>query len=215
MLAKRIIPCLDVKDGRVVKGVQFVNLRDAGDPVEQASIYDRLGADELVFLDISASPEGRQTTAEVVRKVADQVFMPLTIFLQQCLQVMCFGDGYRSGGGRRAAPVAVCVGAQAVVVVIAMKSHPIEGITGATFQDASQEVGFNATSIVGWVIWITIEQQAAYQNLCLRVSCFHRRVDSFEHLPISSYDRMIFSQKVDVTFQHFYELAQLGRGVAA
>jgi cyclase len=79
MLAKRIIPCLDVKDGRVVKGVNFVNLRDAGDPVEQASIYDRMGADELVFLDISATPEGHQTTAQVVRSVADQVFLPLTV----------------------------------------------------------------------------------------------------------------------------------------
>ena len=78
MLAKRIIPCLDVKDGRVVKGVNFVNLRDAGDPVEQARIYDQMGADEIVFLDISATPEGRQTTVEVVRKVADQVFLPLT-----------------------------------------------------------------------------------------------------------------------------------------
>lgn len=79
MLAKRIIPCLDVKDGRVVKGVHFVNLRDAGDPVEQARLYDQMGADELVFLDISASPEGRQTTAEMVRRVADQVFLPLTV----------------------------------------------------------------------------------------------------------------------------------------
>ncbi|MCJ7660684.1 MAG: imidazole glycerol phosphate synthase subunit HisF, partial [Anaerolineales bacterium] len=79
MLAKRIIPCLDVKDGRVVKGVNFVNLRDAGDPVEQARVYDNMGADELVFLDISATPEGRQTTAEVVRAVADQVFLPLTV----------------------------------------------------------------------------------------------------------------------------------------
>ena len=79
MLAKRIIPCLDVKDGRVVKGVNFVNLRDAGDPVEQARIYDQMGADEIVFLDISATPEGRQTTVEVVRKVADQVFLPLTV----------------------------------------------------------------------------------------------------------------------------------------
>jgi imidazole glycerol-phosphate synthase subunit HisF len=79
MLARRIIPCLDVRDGRVVKGVNFINLRDAGDPVEQAQIYDRLGADELVFLDISASPEGRQTTAEMVRQVADQVFLPLTV----------------------------------------------------------------------------------------------------------------------------------------
>jgi cyclase len=79
MLAKRIIPCLDVANGRVVKGVHFVNIRDAGDPVEQAQIYDRAGADELVFLDISATPEGRATVAEVVRKVADHVFMPLTV----------------------------------------------------------------------------------------------------------------------------------------
>jgi cyclase len=79
MLAKRIIPCLDVKDGRVVKGVNFVNLRDAGDPVENARIYDRMGADELVFLDISASPEGNKTTLNVVRKVADEIFLPLTV----------------------------------------------------------------------------------------------------------------------------------------
>ncbi len=79
MLAKRIIPCLDVKDGRVVKGVNFVGLRDAGDPVEQARTYDQMGADELVFLDISASPEGREITVEVVSRVADQVFLPLTV----------------------------------------------------------------------------------------------------------------------------------------
>ena len=79
MLAKRIIPCLDVKDGRVVKGINFVNLRDAGDPVEQARIYDQMGADELVFLDISASPEGHQTTLDVVNAVAEQVFLPLTV----------------------------------------------------------------------------------------------------------------------------------------
>lgn len=78
-LAKRIIPCLDVKAGRVVKGVNFINLRDAGDPVEQACLYDQMGADELVFLDITASPEGRQTTARMVRQVADQVFLPLTV----------------------------------------------------------------------------------------------------------------------------------------
>lgn len=79
MLARRIIPCLDVKDGRVVKGVRFVNLRDAGDPVEQARLYDQMGADELVFLDISATPEGRATTVEMVRRVADQVFLPFTV----------------------------------------------------------------------------------------------------------------------------------------
>lgn len=79
MLAKRIIPCLDVKDGRVVKGVNFVNLRDAGDPVEQARLYDEQGADELVFLDISATHEGRKTTLELVSRVAETVFMPLTV----------------------------------------------------------------------------------------------------------------------------------------
>lgn len=79
MLAKRIIPCLDVKEGRVVKGVHFVGLRDAGDPVAQARLYDEAGADELVFLDISATPEGRATVAPMVRRVADEVFLPLTV----------------------------------------------------------------------------------------------------------------------------------------
>jgi len=79
MLKTRIIPCLDVKDGRVVKGVNFVDLRDAGDPVEQAKLYDAAGADELCFLDITASHENRGTILEVARKTAEQCFMPLTI----------------------------------------------------------------------------------------------------------------------------------------
>lgn len=79
MLAKRIIPCLDVKDGRVVKGVNFVRLRDAGDPVEQARAYDAAGADELVFLDITASYEHRDILLDVVRGVADQVFIPFAV----------------------------------------------------------------------------------------------------------------------------------------
>ncbi|NQT33172.1 MAG: imidazole glycerol phosphate synthase subunit HisF [Candidatus Omnitrophica bacterium] len=79
MLAKRIIPCLDVTEGRVVKGVNFVNLRDAGDPVENAKIYNDAGADELVFLDITASHEKRKTMVDVVKKVAEQVFMPFTV----------------------------------------------------------------------------------------------------------------------------------------
>lgn len=85
MLTKRIIPCLDVLDGRVVKGVNFVNLRDAGDPVEQAAVYDREGADELVFLDITASHENRNTTLDMVRRVADNVFIPF-----------CVGGGIRT-----------------------------------------------------------------------------------------------------------------------
>jgi cyclase len=79
MLAKRIIPCLDVKDGRVVKGVNFVNLRDAGDPVEIAAQYNKAGADELVFLDITASSDARNIVLDMVRKVAEQVFIPFTV----------------------------------------------------------------------------------------------------------------------------------------
>lgn len=85
MLAKRIIPCLDVMNGRVVKGVNFVNLRDAGDPVEQAAVYDREGADELVFLDITASHENRNTMLDMVRHVADTIFIPF-----------CVGGGIRT-----------------------------------------------------------------------------------------------------------------------
>ncbi|MDQ7093659.1 imidazole glycerol phosphate synthase subunit HisF [Desulfosporosinus sp. PR] len=79
MLSKRIIPCLDVHDGRVVKGTNFVQLRDAGDPVELAALYDREGADELVFLDITASSDKRETMVEVVRRTAEEVFIPFTI----------------------------------------------------------------------------------------------------------------------------------------
>ncbi len=79
MLTKRIIPCLDVKDGRVVKGVNFLNLRDAGDPVAVAKVYDAARADELVFLDITASHEGRKTFLDVVNRTAEQIFMPLTV----------------------------------------------------------------------------------------------------------------------------------------
>lgn len=79
MLTKRIIPCLDVKEGRVVKGVQFVSLRDAGDPVELAKFYDEQGADELVFLDISASHEGRETMVDVVRQTAATLAIPFTV----------------------------------------------------------------------------------------------------------------------------------------
>ncbi len=90
MLTKRIIPCLDVTDGRVVKGTSFTNLRDAGDPVEQAAFYYMEGADELVFLDIGATPEARDTMVHVVENVAKQVFVPL-----------CVGGGLRSIGDMR------------------------------------------------------------------------------------------------------------------
>lgn len=90
MLTKRIIPCLDVTDGRVVKGTSFTDLRDAGDPVELAAFYYEQGADELVFLDIGATPEGRDTMVDVVERVSEQVFIPLTV-----------GGGLRSIGDMR------------------------------------------------------------------------------------------------------------------
>src|SRR6476620_11825761 len=89
-LTRRVIPCLDVTDGRVVKGIEFVNLRDAGDPVELAAFYDREGADELVFLDITATSDSRHTMIDVVERTADQVFIPLTV-----------GGGVRSTGDMR------------------------------------------------------------------------------------------------------------------
>lgn len=90
LLTRRIIPCLDVTDGRVVKGIEFVNLRDAGDPVELAAFYNREGADELVFLDITASADSRRTIIDLVQRTADQVFIPLTV-----------GGGVRSTGDIR------------------------------------------------------------------------------------------------------------------
>jgi cyclase len=86
VLTKRIIPCFDVADGRIVKGVRFLNLRDAGDPVEMAHVYDQEGADELVFLDIKASPDKRDTAVEMVHRIAEQVFIPFTV-----------GGGIRAG----------------------------------------------------------------------------------------------------------------------
>ncbi|MEJ5978567.1 imidazole glycerol phosphate synthase subunit HisF [Novosphingobium sp. PS1R-30] len=106
----RVIPCLDVRDGRVVKGVNFVDLRDAGDPVEQAKTYDAAGADELCFLDISASHEGRGTLLDVVRRTAEVCFMPLTV-----------GGGVRSADDARALLLA---GADKVAVNSAAVSRP-------------------------------------------------------------------------------------------
>ena len=110
MLTKRIIPCLDIKDGRVVKGVNFIGLKDAGDPLGNARFYDREGADELVFLDITASHEKRKTTVALVRKVAETVFLPLTV-----------GGGIRSIGDIRAL---LCAGCDKVSINTAAVKDP-------------------------------------------------------------------------------------------
>jgi cyclase len=143
MLAKRIIPCLDVKDGRVVKGVNFVNLRDAGDPVENARLYDAEGADELVFLDISATPEGQDTTIEMVRRVAVEVFMPFTV-----------GGGVRSVEDVRALLLA---GADKVSINTAAVRNP-DLLTAAAERFGSQciVVAIDARRLAdgGWEVYV-------------------------------------------------------------
>lgn len=135
MLAKRIIPCLDVKDGRVVKGINFIELRDAGDPVEQATIYDAQGADEICFLDISASPEGKSTILDIVKRTADCVFVPLTVgggvrTVEDCRRLLEAGaDKVAINTAAIRNPelirdAAKRFGAQAIVVAIDAKKKP-------------------------------------------------------------------------------------------
>ncbi len=138
MLAKRIIPCLDVKDGRVVKGINFVELRDAGDPVEQATIYDAQGADEICFLDISASPEGKATIVDIVKRTADCLFVPLTVgggvrTVDDCRKLLEAGadkvaiNTAAIRNPQLISDAAKRFGAQAIVVAIDAKKRPDGG----------------------------------------------------------------------------------------
>jgi cyclase len=135
VLKRRIIPCLDVTDGRVVKGIRFLELRDAGDPVEQASAYDAQGADEICFLDISASPEGRNTMVDVVARTADRVFCPLTVGggvrsvddARRLLEAGADKVAMNTAAIRRPDLVGECAlrfGAQAIVVAVDAKRQP-------------------------------------------------------------------------------------------
>jgi len=141
MLAKRIIPCLDVHDGRVVKGINFLNLRDAGDPVEQAKIYDKEGADELIFLDITATHEKRSTMLDVARAVADQVFIPFTVGggirtvedMREMLRAGADKIGINSAAVRTPEVItagAEQFGAQAIVVAIDARQITEERLSG-------------------------------------------------------------------------------------
>jgi len=139
MLAKRIIPCLDVKGGRVVKGVHFVNLRDAGDPVELGAEYDRQGADELVFLDITASAERRRTVVELASRVAERVFIPYTVgggirTLEDIREILAAGaDKVSINTAAVKNPefvkeAAETFGSQCIVVAIDAKGHGRRGL---------------------------------------------------------------------------------------
>jgi imidazole glycerol-phosphate synthase subunit HisF len=140
LLAKRIIPCLDVTEGRVVKGVRFVDLRDAGDPVEMAKVYDAEGADELVFLDITASSDGRDTMYEVVARTAEQVFIPLTVGggvrsvedVRRLLNAGADKVGINTAAVQRpelVAEASAAVGQQCIVLAIDARRRPEGGRT--------------------------------------------------------------------------------------
>ena len=165
MLAKRIIPCLDVKDGRVVKGINFIDLRDAGDPVENARVYDEQGADELTYLDITASAERRKILLEVVRRTAEEVFMPLTVgggirTLEDIRELLQAGADKVSLNTaavqnpdfvRRASEK---FGSQCIVVAIDAKRRPAEkGVWPLADQIAQKGNGYDLTPQGGKVSW--------------------------------------------------------------
>lgn len=165
MLAKRIIPCLDVKDGRVVKGINFIDLRDAGDPVENARVYDEQGADELTYLDITASAERRKILLEVVRRTAEEVFMPLTVgggirTLEDIRELLQAGADKVSLNTaavqnpdfvRRASEK---FGSQCIVVAIDAKRRPAEkGVWPLADQIAPKGNGYDLASLGGKIFW--------------------------------------------------------------
>jgi cyclase len=149
MLAKRIIPCLDVKNGRVVKGINFVELRDAGDPVEQAKVYNEAGADELVFLDITATHEARQTVMAMARAVADQVFIPFTVgggirTVEDMRAILRSGaDKVSVNSAAVRNPELITEGATAFgsqAIVVAIDARRVQGGRGAEEQESKWEV---------------------------------------------------------------------------
>jgi len=189
MLTKRIIPCLDVKDGRVVKGVNFLNLRDAGDPVELAATYDQEGADELVFLDISASHEGRMTMVDVVRQTAGEISIPFTV-----------GGGIRStddmkrllraGADKIGINTAAVIdptlitegsrrfGSQCIVVAIDARYHPEWGTWEVVTHGGRKATGIRATE------WATQAEKLGAGELLLTSMDADGTKDGFD-LPLT------------------------------
>lgn len=176
MHTKRIIPCLDVKDGRVVKGINFVNLRDAGDPAETAEAYDREGADEVVFLDITASADSRSTQLEWVRKVASKVFIPFTVG-GGIRTVEDFRDILREGADKISVNSAAIMnprlisdaadkfGSQCVVVAIDAKKRP-DGGWNIYKNGGRVDMGMDA---VEWAV--TAEKMGAGEILLTSMDC--------------------------------------------
>ncbi|HWR59494.1 MAG TPA: imidazole glycerol phosphate synthase subunit HisF [Thermodesulfovibrionales bacterium] len=174
MLAKRIIPCLDVKDGRVVKGVSFVNLRDAGDPVENARFYDEQGADELIFLDITASHEKRNIILHVVEKTADDVFMPLTV-----------GGGIKSLDDIRDLLRAGCD--KVSVNTTAVKDPFFISRAAERFGSQCIVVAIDAKRVSGDMAWVEDEPwfgDPSLKDVCLESSAHHSPLIT-HHFPLT------------------------------
>jgi len=169
MLAKRIIPCLDVKEGRVVKGTNFIHLRDAGDPVENARVYDEQGADELTFLDITASHERRKILLDVVRRTAEEVFMPLTVGggirtledIRELLQAGSDKVSLNTAAVEKPDLVREAsekFGSQCIVVAIDAKRRPAEGGLWARAEEIGREGKGDELAALGnrisWEVYI-------------------------------------------------------------
>jgi cyclase len=177
MLAKRIIPCLDVKEGRVVKGTQFINLRDAGDPVELAKFYDGAGADELVFLDITASHEGRGTMLEMVRRTAEQVFIPFTVGggisdMEDVRQILTAGAdkvSLNTAALQNPELITQCAerfGSQCIVLAVDAKWCPENGAWEVYTHGGRRPTG---RDVLGWVA--EVEQRGAGEILLTSMDC--------------------------------------------
>ncbi len=201
MLAKRIIPCLDVKDGRVVKGVQFLQLRDAGDPVAAAEAYDRQGADELVFLDIAASHEKRQIIIDVVHRTAQRIFMPLTVGggintteeIRDLLRAGADKVSINTAAVRRPAFVreaAEMFGSQCIVVAIDAKRQPEpQGGWGVFTHGGRHPTGLDAIAWAqqvealgaGEILLTSMDRDGTQKGYDLELTC---RIAEAVHIPV-------------------------------
>jgi cyclase len=223
MLAKRIIPCLDIRDGRVVKGIHFVNLRDAGDPVEQARKYDRMGADELVFLDIMATPRGRETTAGVVRKVADQVFLPLTVgggirSVEDMRQILLAGAdkvSVNSAAVRRPALISegsARFGNQCIVLAVDAKRNPegwwevvVEGGRKPTGRDAIEWIEEGVELGAGEILLTSMDADGTLDGYDVELT---KRVSDSVNVPV-------IASGGAGTVEHFIDVFKQGGASAA
>ena len=209
MLTKRIIPCLDVKDGRVVKGVNFVDLKDAGDPVEIAAAYDSAGADELVFLDITASFDHRATVADLVRQVAEKVFIPFTVG-GGIRSVEDFRLLLREGADRLISDAAEKFGRQCVVVAIDARRRADGSGWNVYKQGGRVDTGLDALE---WAV--RADQMGAGEILLTSMDCDGARAGYDNELTAAVAERVsvpVIASGGAGTKEHFYDRREGGCG---